>query len=132
MRATLNRVLLKPAPEGTGGDGSGPRVRLAGRIMLRRDGGKVNFLELRDWTDRIQVFVGKNQVGIGVWNPANGGLAVTHGNDFNAAFLEREGDHFLDVCVVVCDQNPGHCIPLAAHPNATRLPLHTPYCSTPK
>src|SRR5262245_45437962 len=50
-------------PEGSGGDGTGPRVRVAGRIMLRRDGGRVHFLEVRDWTDRIQIFVGKKQVG---------------------------------------------------------------------
>ncbi len=42
-------------------------MRIAGRIMLRRGQGKVNFLELRDWTDRIQVFVGKDQVGEDGW-----------------------------------------------------------------
>ena len=47
-----------PLPEGTGTPG--PAVRVAGRIMLRRGQGKVNFLELRDWTDRIQIFIGKN------------------------------------------------------------------------
>ena len=45
----------------------GPKVRVAGRIMLRRGQGKVNFLELRDWTGRIQIFVGKNQVGESAW-----------------------------------------------------------------
>ena len=38
--------------------------------MLRRGQGKVNFLELRDWTERIQVFVGKKQVGEAGWNLA--------------------------------------------------------------
>src|SRR5579883_3517734 len=42
---------------------TGPRVRVAGRIMLRRDQGNVVFLDLRDWTERIQIFVGKKQVG---------------------------------------------------------------------
>ena len=42
---------------------SGPTVRVAGRIMLRRGQGKVVFLDLRDWTDHIQIFVGKKQVG---------------------------------------------------------------------
>jgi lysyl-tRNA synthetase class 2 len=46
---------------------SGPRVRIAGRIMLRRGQGKVNFLQVRDWTDQIQVFIGKNQVGESGW-----------------------------------------------------------------
>src|SRR5262249_51087745 len=35
----------------------GPRVRVAGRIMLRRGQGKVNFLQLRDWTEQIQIFI---------------------------------------------------------------------------
>ena len=47
-------------PRGPASDAPGPTVRVAGRIMLRRGQGKVNFLELRDWTDRIQIFVGKN------------------------------------------------------------------------
>ncbi len=48
-------------------DAAGPTVRIAGRIMLRRGQGKVAFLELRDWTERIQVMVGKNQVGEQGW-----------------------------------------------------------------
>ena len=43
---------------------------MAGRIGLRRGQGKVNFLELRDWTGRIQIFVGKNQVGEVGWSLA--------------------------------------------------------------
>ena len=58
-----------PVPE-PGSDETGPRVRVAGRIVLRRGQGKVNFLELRDWTGRIQVFVGKNQVGEAGWSLA--------------------------------------------------------------
>ena len=39
-------------PEGAGRATSpGPTVRVAGRIMLRRGQGKVNFLQLRDWTE---------------------------------------------------------------------------------
>jgi lysyl-tRNA synthetase class 2 len=45
----------------------GPRVRVAGRIVLRRGQGKVVFLDVRDWTERIQVFLGKNQVGEAGW-----------------------------------------------------------------
>jgi lysyl-tRNA synthetase class 2 len=45
----------------------GPLVRVAGRVMLRRGQGKVVFLELRDWTERIQVFIGKKQVGDTGW-----------------------------------------------------------------
>jgi len=59
-----------PQPGGAGGEAPGPQVRVAGRIMLRRKQGKVFFLELRDWTERIQVFIGKNQVGEAGWNLA--------------------------------------------------------------
>jgi lysyl-tRNA synthetase class 2 len=60
------------AAEGTGSsaDATGPAVRVAGRIMLRRKQGKVYFLEIRDWTERIQIFVGMNQVGDAGWNLA--------------------------------------------------------------
>lgn len=55
-------------PEGAGSnDVQGPAVRVAGRIMLRRGQGKVNFLQLRDWTGAIQIFLGKNQVGESAW-----------------------------------------------------------------
>lgn len=59
------RALEPNLPEGPSAEG--PAVRVAGRIMLRRGQGKVHFLELRDWTDRIQIFIGKNQVGEAAW-----------------------------------------------------------------
>src|SRR5690242_2288325 len=55
-----------PTPE-AGSEDKGPRVRIAGRIMLRRGQGKVAFLKVRDWTGDIQVMVGKNQVGEAGW-----------------------------------------------------------------
>ena len=57
---TLELLEGDPAPPG-------PRVRVAGRIMLRRGQGKVVFLQVRDWTDQIQIFIGKNQVGEQNW-----------------------------------------------------------------
>ena len=45
----------------------GPSVRVAGRIVLRRGQGKVVFMQLRDWTEQIQIFIGKNQVGETNW-----------------------------------------------------------------
>jgi lysyl-tRNA synthetase, class II len=55
-------------PEGAGSSGIvGPAVRVAGRITLRRGQGKVNFLQLRDWTGAIQIFLGMNQVGENGW-----------------------------------------------------------------
>ncbi len=41
----------------------GPRVRAAGRIVLQRRTGKLIFVNLRDWTGEIQLFIGKKQVG---------------------------------------------------------------------
>ncbi|MEE2935079.1 MAG: lysine--tRNA ligase [Planctomycetota bacterium] len=45
------------------GTESGPTVRVAGRIMLSRDTGKLIFANIRDWTGDIQIFIGKKQVG---------------------------------------------------------------------
>ena len=45
-------------------------VRVAGRIMLRRGQGKVNFLQIGDWSGRIQVMVGQKQVGEQGWKLA--------------------------------------------------------------
>jgi lysyl-tRNA synthetase class 2 len=44
-----------------------PRVRAAGRIVQRRGMGKVYFLDLKDWTGRIQVYVGQKQIGQTGW-----------------------------------------------------------------
>ena len=41
----------------------GPTVRAAGRIVLQRDKGKLLFIDIRDWTGQIQLFVGQQQVG---------------------------------------------------------------------
>jgi len=43
------------------------RVRAAGRIVLRRGQGKLFFLDLWDWTGRIQVMLGQKQVGETGW-----------------------------------------------------------------
>src|SRR4051812_16819766 len=61
------RALSIPTAE-PGSEPAGPTVRVAGRIMLRRGQGKVHFLEIRDWTERIQIFVGKKQVGDPGWS----------------------------------------------------------------
>ncbi len=45
----------------------GPTVRVAGRVMARRDMGRVTFFDIQDWTGRIQLFVGKKQVGEQGW-----------------------------------------------------------------
>lgn len=45
------------------GEEIGPTVRVAGRIVLMRPTGKLIFVKLRDWTESIQIFIGKGQVG---------------------------------------------------------------------
>ena len=45
------------------GEEIGPKVRIAGRIMLARDKGKLIFVTLGDWTGDIQIFIGQKQVG---------------------------------------------------------------------
>ena len=48
-------------------DEPGPPAKVAGRIVLKRDQGRVVFLQLRDWTGQIQIFIGKKQVGEAGW-----------------------------------------------------------------
>ncbi|MDP6443975.1 MAG: lysine--tRNA ligase [Pirellulaceae bacterium] len=45
------------------GSVTGPQVRAAGRIMLNRTAGKLIFIDIKDWTGSIQLFIGKKQVG---------------------------------------------------------------------
>lgn len=45
------------------GELTGPHVRAAGRIVLQRDAGKLRFVDIQDWTGKIQLFIGKQQVG---------------------------------------------------------------------
>ena len=45
----------------------GPKVRAAGRVMLKRDTGKLKFIDIKDWTGKLQLFVGRNQVGDENW-----------------------------------------------------------------
>ena len=49
------------------GELRGPKVRAAGRIMLHRDKGKLRFIDIEDWTGRIQLFIGRGQVGDENW-----------------------------------------------------------------
>jgi lysyl-tRNA synthetase class 2 len=48
-------------------DQEGPTVRVAGRILLLRNAGRLVFLTLADRSGRIQVMLGKKQVGPEVW-----------------------------------------------------------------
>ncbi|MDR1382591.1 MAG: lysine--tRNA ligase [Planctomycetaceae bacterium] len=48
----------------------GPQIRTAGRIILHRKKGKLMFLDLWDWTGRIQILIGMSQVGDKNWELA--------------------------------------------------------------
>ena len=52
------------------GEQRGPKVRAAGRIVLLRDKGKLLFVDLRDWTGQVQLFIGRQQVGEENWQVA--------------------------------------------------------------
>jgi lysyl-tRNA synthetase class 2 len=50
------------------GEFVGPQVRAAGRVVLSRDKGKLQFIDIKDMTGRVQLFVGKQQVGDENWD----------------------------------------------------------------
>lgn len=52
------------------GEFIGPQVRAAGRIVLHRDKGKLQFIDIQDWTGQIQLFVGRQQIGEENWEVA--------------------------------------------------------------
>jgi len=52
------------------GEFAGPQVRAAGRIVLHRKKGKLQFIDIQDWTGQIQLFVGRQQVGEDDWKVA--------------------------------------------------------------
>jgi lysyl-tRNA synthetase class 2 len=54
-------------PEGEPPADDGPTVRVAGRIMLQRSAGSLVFISLADRSGRIQIMLGKKQVGPENW-----------------------------------------------------------------
>lgn len=67
IRARTSEIVKEAQPDGKEAEVSGPRVRAAGRIMLLRDGGKLVFLNIKDWSGAIQVMVGRKQIGEEGW-----------------------------------------------------------------
>ncbi len=66
IRARENEIVAEPTGDCQADqppEQRGPKVRAAGRIVLRRPSGKVHWLQVRDWSGTIQVMIGKNQVG---------------------------------------------------------------------
>lgn len=85
------------------GEETGPRVRVAGRIVLMRPTGKLVFINLRDWSGDLQVFIGKGQVGdknfeltehfdLGDWIGVDGRLGRTNTGELT---VFAENLHFL-------------------------------------
>jgi len=57
-----------PAEQGQAGQvQQGPEIRVAGRIMLRNNKGKLKFFHIQDWTGRIQLMCSKADFSEGQW-----------------------------------------------------------------
>ncbi len=68
IRSRESEIVTEPlAPDQREPVQHGPKVRAAGRIVLQRPTGKLIFLQIRDWTGQIQLFIGRNQVGEKNW-----------------------------------------------------------------
>lgn len=73
IRARENEIEVEPVGDCEAGkppEQHGPKVRAAGRIVLQRKKGKLIFIDIRDWSGQIQLFIGKNQVGEENWELA--------------------------------------------------------------
>jgi len=66
IRVMENQIIV----DETAGQHTGPKVRAAGRIVLQRKKGKLIFLDLWDWSGKIQILIGSNQVGTQNWELA--------------------------------------------------------------
>jgi lysyl-tRNA synthetase class 2 len=70
IRAREGEIQVEPpaGPDsGKSPEQHGPMVRAAGRIVLQRKAGKLIFADIRDWTGKIQLAIGKKQVGEEAW-----------------------------------------------------------------
>jgi len=70
VRAREDEIRTDPEDADGKAEQHGPQVRVAGRIVLQRRKGKLIFADLQDWTGKIQLFIGKNQVGESNWELA--------------------------------------------------------------
>jgi lysyl-tRNA synthetase, class II len=70
IRSREGEIRVEPIPAGSDQrepTQHGPRVRAAGRIVLQRKKGKLNFVDIRDRSGQIQLFIGRSQVGEDNW-----------------------------------------------------------------
>ncbi len=73
IRSREVEITVEPIPPGSEQrepTQHGPKVRAAGRIVLQRKKGKLIFLDIRDWTGQLQIFIGRGQVGEDNWSMA--------------------------------------------------------------
>ncbi len=71
IRRMESQIELVPQEAaGTVREERGPKVRAAGRIILQRKAGKLVFIDIWDWTGKIQVLIGQRQVGESNWRLA--------------------------------------------------------------
>ncbi len=70
IREREDEIVVEPAGDcqtGRPPEQRGPQVRAAGRIILQRKAGKLIFVDISDWTGKIQLLIGKRQVGERNW-----------------------------------------------------------------
>ncbi|HUT09574.1 MAG TPA: lysine--tRNA ligase [Thermoguttaceae bacterium] len=68
IRDRENEIVVHPLEEGQRSpEQTGPKVRAAGRIVLQRKAGKLIFVDILDWTGKVQLLLGKNQIGESNW-----------------------------------------------------------------
>jgi lysyl-tRNA synthetase class 2 len=73
IRGKASEIVVEPVGDcetGKPPEQRGPKIRAAGRIFLRRKKGKLIFIDIRDWSGQIQLFIGKNQIGEEGWELA--------------------------------------------------------------
>jgi lysyl-tRNA synthetase class 2 len=80
------RAVREEWPDLADGEETGKTVTVAGRLMLRREQGKLAFGELRDWTGHLQLFAGVQwtqefdafaSLPLGTWIEATGEVVKT-------------------------------------------------------
>ncbi len=68
IRQREGEIQTEPLQEGQRSpEQHGPKVRAAGRIVLQRKTGKLIFLDIRDSSGQVQLFLGRKQVGDDNW-----------------------------------------------------------------
>ncbi len=70
IRSREGEITVEPIPPGSEQrepTQHGPPVRAAGRIVLQRKKGKLIFIDIRDWSGQVQLFIGRGQVGEDNW-----------------------------------------------------------------